>query len=122
LGHVEELEAHEQPEHNAAEGLGQPRGVVRGPRHERAIGPEPAVRDEQMEVRMPVGAGALGLEAGDNADREIPLVGQGTNRRGDGARAHARDLAEQPTAIQTIRAEPLRDREDDLTVRDWCEE
>ena len=32
---VEELAAHEEPEHGAAEGLGQPRGVVRGPRHER---------------------------------------------------------------------------------------
>lgn len=53
---VEELAAHEEPEHGAAERLGQPHGVVRGPRHKRAIRLEPAVRDEQMEVRMPVGS------------------------------------------------------------------
>ena len=67
---VEEREAHEESEHGAAKRLGQARGVVRGPRHERAIGPEAAVRDEQMQVRMPVGARAVRLQAGDDAAGE----------------------------------------------------
>ena len=40
---VDEFQPHEQPEHGAAERLGQARHVVRGPRHERPVGPEAAV-------------------------------------------------------------------------------
>ena len=90
---VEEVQPHEQPEHGAAERLGQPRGVVRGPR-KRPIGPEPAVRDEQMQVRIPVGARAVRLQAGDDADREVLLTHQRADRGGDGARGDARDVAE----------------------------
>jgi hypothetical protein len=70
LGQVEELEAHEEPEHGAAKRLGQPRRVMDRPRHERAVGPEPAVGDEQMQVGMPVGTRAVRLQAGNDADRE----------------------------------------------------
>ena len=48
---VEEHEAHEQPEHGAAERLGQPARVMRRPRDEGPIRPEPAVGDEQVPVR-----------------------------------------------------------------------
>ena len=50
---VEELQADEQPEHGAAERLRQPGGVGGGPRDKRAIGPEAAVGDEQVQMRMP---------------------------------------------------------------------
>jgi len=53
---VEERKAHEQPEHGAVERLRQPRRVVHRPRDEGPVGPEPAVRDEQVQVRMPVRA------------------------------------------------------------------
>ena len=59
LGRVEELKAHEEPEHGAAKRLRQARGVMGGPRDKRPVGPEPAVRDEQVQVRMPVGARAM---------------------------------------------------------------
>ena len=122
LGQVEAVQAHEEPKHGAAKRLGQARGVVRGPRHKRPIGPEPAVRDEPMPVRMPVGARAVRLETGHDPHQEVALTGQRTDRGGDRERGDAGDLAEQASTIQAIRAEPLRDGEDDLPVRHGCEE
>jgi hypothetical protein len=51
------------------------------------------------------------------ADREVGLTGQRADRGGEGARGDAGDLAEQPTAIQAVRAKPFRNREHDLPVR-----
>ncbi len=53
---VEQLQPHEQPQHGAAKRLGQPRGIVHRPRHGGAIWPEPAVGDEEMQMRMPIRA------------------------------------------------------------------
>ena len=69
-----------------------------GPRHERAVGPEPAVGDEQVEARMPVGTSAVHLQTGDDAHRKVPLAGVRADRRGDRAGGHAGDLAEPCTA------------------------
>jgi hypothetical protein len=41
---------------------------VRRPRHERPVPAEAAVGDDQVQMRMPVGAGAVGLEAVGRAD------------------------------------------------------
>jgi hypothetical protein len=49
---VEEFAAHEEPEHGAPERLRQPRRVVGGPGDERPIRPEPAVGDEEVQVRI----------------------------------------------------------------------
>ena len=76
---VEQLQSHEQPEHGAAERFRQPGGVVRGPRHKAPLRPEPAVRDEEVQVRMPVGPRAVRLQTGDDADREVALPRQRTN-------------------------------------------
>ena len=56
-------------------------------RDKRAVGPEPAIRDEEleMEVRMPVRARTRRLQAGDDPDRDVALAGQRADRRGDGA-------------------------------------
>ncbi len=96
---VEELQPHKQPEHRAAKRLGQPRGVVHRPRHEGPIRPEPAIGNQQVQMRMPVGARAMGLQAGDDPDREMPLAGQGADGRRDGARRDPGDLAEQASPI-----------------------
>ena len=69
---------------SAAKRLGQPRGVMGRPRDERAVGPEAAVGDEQMQVRMPVGARTVRLQAGDDAHREFALAGQRTDGRRHG--------------------------------------
>jgi hypothetical protein len=103
---VEELQPHEQPKGRAAKRLGQARGVVRGPRHKRPIGPEPAVRDEQMQVRMPIGVRAVRLETGHDPHREVTLTGQRADRGGDRAGGDTGDLAEQASPIQAIRAKP----------------
>ena len=68
---------------------------MRRPRDERPVGPEPAVGDEQMEVRMPVGARAVRLQAGDDAHRELALAGQRPDGRRDGVGGDAGDLTEQ---------------------------
>jgi len=73
---VEEGHAHEEPEHGTAKRFGQPRGVVHRPRDERPVGPEAAVGHEEVQVRMPVGARAMGLQTRDDADRTLPLAGQ----------------------------------------------
>ena len=92
---VEERAAHEQPEHGAAERLGQARGVMHRPRDERAVGPEPAVGHEQVQVRMPVGPRAVRLQTVDDVDRELALTRQRTNGGRDGAGGDAGDVAEQ---------------------------
>src|SRR5674476_50909 len=71
---------------------------------------------------MPVGARAVRLETGHDPHQEVALTGQRTDRGGDRERGDAGDLAEQASTIQAIRAEPLRDGEDDLPVRHGCEE
>ena len=114
---VEEFEPHEQPQHGAAERLGQPGGVLHWPRDERPIRPEAAVRDEEVPVRMPVRPGAVRLQAGDDPHGEVALAGQRANGGGDGAGGDAGDLAEQAAAVQTVGAEPLGDGEHDLPVR-----
>ena len=81
---VEQLQADKEPERRPAERLGQPRGVVHRPRHEGPIRPEPAIGDQQVQMRMPVGARAMGLPAGDDPHREITLARQRPDRGGDG--------------------------------------
>lgn len=71
---------------------------------------------------MPVGPRAVRLQARDNADRENPLAGQRADRGGDGPRRDASDLAEQATTVQAVRAQPLRDRQDNLPVRHGLEQ
>jgi hypothetical protein len=66
---VEEVPLDEEPEHGTAEGFGEPRSVVRGPPDEGAIGAEAAVGDDQMQVRIPVGERAVGLQ-----DRDFSLT------------------------------------------------
>jgi len=73
---IKQLEAHEAPEHRAAERLGQARRVVSGPRHKGPVGPKAAVGDEQMEVRMPVRPGAVRLQAADDPHGEVALTRQ----------------------------------------------
>ena len=65
-----------------------------------AVGPEPAVGDEEMQVRMPVRTRAMRRQTRDDADRQIALAGERADRGGHGARGHARDLAEQAPAIR----------------------
>jgi hypothetical protein len=71
---VEEAAAHEEPQHRATKRLGQRNGVMARlprPAHEGPVGPEPAVGDEEVEMGVPVGPGAVGLQAGDDADPEV---------------------------------------------------
>jgi hypothetical protein len=85
LALVEQRQPHEQPQHGAAKCLGQPRGLVHRSRHEGPVRPEAAVRDEEVPVRMPVGSGAVRLQAGHDADGKIVLIRQRANGDGDGA-------------------------------------
>ena len=72
------------------------------PRDERPVGPEPAVGDEQVQVRMPVGARAMRLETRDDANGEVALTRQRANRGRDGAGGDEENLAEQATTAQTV--------------------
>ena len=64
-------------------------------RHERAVRPESAIGHQQMEVRVPVGQGAVGLDRGHDANREAPLTHGSEDERGDGARGNPREVAKQ---------------------------
>ncbi len=114
---IEQLQAHEQAEHGAAERLGQARRVVGGPGDEGAIRPEAAVGHEEVQVRMPVRPGAVRLPARDDPHGEVALAGQCANGGGHGAGGDAGDLAEQAAAVQTVGAEPLGNGEHHLAVR-----
>jgi hypothetical protein len=52
-----------------------------------------------MEMRMPVGERAVGLDRGDDADREIPLAGGGANEGGERAGRDPGEVPEQGTVI-----------------------
>ncbi len=114
---IKQLEAHEEPEHGAAERLGQARRVVGGPCDEGAIQPAAAVGDEPVQVRMPVRAGAVRLQAGHDAHGEVALAGERANGGGHGAGGDTGDPAEQTAAVETADAQPLGDGEHDLPVR-----
>ncbi len=57
------------------------------------------LKDQQVEVRMPVNARAVRLPARDDARRKLALAGQRTDGGGDGAGGDARDLAAQATTV-----------------------
>ena len=122
---VEEAAVHEQAEHGAAEGLAEGGAVVggpAGPAHEGAVGSEAAVGDDEMEMGMPVGQRAVGLETGDDPDPEVGLPRGGADARGDDAGRQPREIAEEGPAVEAVGPEPLGDREDHLAVRDGGEE
>jgi hypothetical protein len=48
---------------------------------------------------------------------ERGLPGERSHRRGHGPRRDAREIAEERSAVQAPRPEPLRDRQYDLAVR-----
>ena len=60
-----------------------------GPRDERPVGAEATISDEEMEVRMPVGARAMRLETRDDADRKVALARERADRGGDRSYGHA---------------------------------
>jgi len=92
------------------------------PRDDGPVGPEAAVGHEEVQVRMPVGARAVRLQTGDDADRERALAGERANGGRDGAGSDAGDLAEQAAAIEAVRAQSLGDGEHHLPMRHRCEE
>ena len=59
---IHEFPAQEQTQHRPSEGLGECCDIVQRQRHEGAVRPEPAIGHRQMEVRVPVGQGAVGLD------------------------------------------------------------
>ncbi len=71
---IHEFPAHEQTQHRPSKGLGECCDIVQRQRHERAVRPEPAIGHQQMEVRVPVCQGAVGLDRCDDADREARLT------------------------------------------------
>ncbi len=58
-------------------------------------------------MRMPVGARAVRLQAGDGPHGEVALAGQRANGDGDGAGGDAGDFAEQAAAVPAINAEGI---------------
>jgi len=119
---IEQLQSYERPEHGAAKRFGQSRGIVHRPRHKGPVGPEAAVGDEQVRMRISVAARAMRLQTGDDAHRELALPRQRADGRRDGAGGDAGDLAEQAAAIETVGAQPLGDGEYHLAVRHGREE
>ena len=65
---------------------------------------------------MPVGARPMLLQPRDDAEDQLALPRQRANGGGDGAGGDAGDLAEETTAIEAVRAQPLRDRKHHLPV------
>jgi len=95
----------EEREYAAAEGLAQGGAVVcrpAGPAHEGAVGPEAAVGDDEMQMGMPVGQRAVGLETGDDSDPEVRLPRGGADARGDDAGRQPREVAEEGTAVEAV--------------------
>ncbi len=69
-----------------------------------------------MEVRVPVGQGAVGLDRCDDADGEAWLTQGRADERGDGARGNPREVAKQGAVVEQVRPEPLGYREHHLPV------
>ena len=114
---VHQLALHQHAEHRAAERFGHRRHVVQRQRHERAVRPEAAVGDQQMEMGVPVGQRTVRLDRGDDADRARPLTRGGPDERRERARRDPRQVAEQGPVIEEVRPQALGDREHDLAVR-----
>ena len=68
---------------------------------------EAAVGDDEMQMGMPVGQGAVGLETGDDPDPEIGLHCGGAHARGDDAGCQPRKIAQEGPAVEAAGAEPL---------------
>ena len=62
---VHEFPVHEELEHGATEGVDKCCDVVERHTHEGGIWPEPAIGDKQVQVRVPVGQRAVGLDGRD---------------------------------------------------------
>ncbi len=78
---IHEFPAHEQTQHRPSKGLGECGDIVQRQRDEGAVRPEPAIGHQQMQVRVPVDQGAVGLDRGDDAPgRERGCRGSGQGR------------------------------------------
>ncbi len=73
-------------------------------------GGAPAIGHQQMEGRVPVCQGAVGL------DREARLTHGRADERGDGARGNPSEVAKQGAVVEQVRPEPLGYREHHLPV------
>lgn len=91
---LEDTAAHKEPEYCATKSLGKPHRVVRGPVHECAVGAKSTVGHNHMYVRVPVGERAVGLDARDDADQEIGLTIECSDRGCYSFRCHTSDVAE----------------------------
>ncbi len=58
---IHEFPAHEQTQHCPSKGLGACCDIVQRQRHEGAVRPEPAIGNQQIAVRVPVGRRTVGL-------------------------------------------------------------
>ena len=101
---VEQLQTHEQPEHGAAECLGQPAVSCAG--HDTNV---PSGRNPpSVTRRCTCGcqfARAVRLQAGDNPHREVALTRERADGGGDGACGDTGDLAEQAATVEAIGAQ-----------------
>ena len=68
---IHEFPAHKQTQHRPSKRLGEYCDIVQRQRHERAVRPESAIGHQQVEVRVPVGQGAL-VVAGRGPSSERP--------------------------------------------------
>jgi hypothetical protein len=70
-----------------------------GQRTEGPIGAEAAIGDDKMEMGVPVGQGAVGLQAGNDADLQIRFPCAGADGGGHGAGGDAGQIAQQRPAM-----------------------
>ena len=118
----EELAACEGAEQGAAKGLGQDVVLMEAEVQEGAVGPEEAVGDQEVEMRMPVSERAKGLDGTDDAGDAIGLA---QRRAQEVAQRAVRDTAqesEEPAVVEEEGPQSLGDGEDELAVWDGVEE
>ncbi len=59
---IHEFPAQEQTQHRPSEGLGECGDIVQRQRHEGAVRSKPAIGDQEVQMRVPVCQGAVGLD------------------------------------------------------------
>lgn len=118
----EEFELHELGEDGSSKRFGETFQVVKREGLECAVVPVGAIRDEHVDVRLPVQERSERLDRGDRTRQDIALPEGGGEEASQGLVGDSAQVPQEAPIVEEVGSKPLGECEDVLTVGNAVEE